>query len=128
MLLRSFTYADYLVTTLHHRQPHNTTNILDVRKQINNRTRMLATLSSLSSHQTHIDKLKSLKIEYYITARLERRWWKRLETVDGKHKRWKQCTGKGERAMWTALFFPLGFDEVAYDSEYGKGQIETINN
>ena len=26
--------------------------------------------------------------------------------------------------MWTALFFPLGFDEVAHDLGYGKGQIE----
>ena len=30
--------------------------------------------------------------------------------------------------MWTALFFPLGFDEVSHDSGCGKGQIETINN
>ena len=30
--------------------------------------------------------------------------------------------------MWTALFFPLGFDEIAHDLGYGKGQIETINN
>ena len=30
--------------------------------------------------------------------------------------------------MSIALFFPLGFDEVAHDSRYGKGQIETINN
>ena len=26
--------------------------------------------------------------------------------------------------MWTALFFPLGFNEVAHNSGYGKGQIE----
>ena len=30
--------------------------------------------------------------------------------------------------MWTALFLPLGFDEIAHDSGYGKGQIKTINN
>ena len=82
---------------------------------------MLATLSSLPFHQTKIDKLESLKMEYYITARLATRWWKRLETMDGIHKGWKRCTGRGERAMWTALFFPLGFDEVAHDSGYGKG-------
>ena len=37
-------------------------------------------------------------------------------------------TKDGERTMWTADFFPLGFDEVAHDSGYGKGQIGTINN
>ncbi len=48
--------------------------------------------------------------------------------MDGTHKGRKRCTGRGERAMWTALFFLLGFDEVAHDSDNGKGYIETINN
>ena len=48
--------------------------------------------------------------------------------MDGTHKGRKRCTGRGERAMWTALFFPLGFDEVAHDPDNGKGYIETINN
>ena len=128
MLLRSFTYADYLVSSLHYRQPHTTTKILDARKQINNQTRLLATFFSLSSHQTHIDKLESLRMEYYITTRLATRWWKRTERMDEIHKGRKRCTGRGERAMWTALFFPLGFDEIAHDLGYGKWQIETINN
>ena len=97
MLLRSFIYADYLVTALHHQQPHTTTNMLNVRKQINNRTRLLATLSSLPFHQTHIDKLELLKMEYYIMARLTTRWWKRLGTMDRIHKGQKKCTGRGER-------------------------------
>ena len=29
----------------------------------------------------------------------------------------------GERFLWTALFFPLGFDEVAHDSGRRKGHI-----
>ena len=44
--------------------------------------------------------------------------------MDGIHNERKQCTGIGERLMWTALIFPLGFDEVAHDSEYGREQIE----
>ena len=48
--------------------------------------------------------------------------------MDWIHKGGKQCTGKGERVMWTVLFFPLGFDKVVHDSGYEKGQIETINN
>ena len=51
-------------------------------------------------------------------------WWKRPETMDGTHKGRMQCTGRGKRTMWTALFFPLGFDEVANDSGYGREQTE----
>ena len=63
-------------------------------------------------------------MEYYITTRLATRWWKRLETMDEIHKGRKRCMGRGEKIMWTALFFPLDFDEVAHDLGYGKGQIE----
>ena len=37
---------------------------------------------------------------------------------------YKDSTGRGGKIMWTAHFFPLDFDEVAHDSEYGKRQIE----
>ena len=56
-----------------------------------------------------------LWMEHYITAGLATRWRKRLERMDGIHK---------EKFMWTALFFPLGFDEIAHESGHGKGQIE----
>lgn len=39
-------------------------------------------------------------------------------------KRRKRCTGRGEGVIWIALFFPLGFDELAHDSGYGREQIE----
>ena len=51
-------------------------------------------LSSLPSHQTHIDKLESLKMEYYITTRLATRWWKRLEIMGEIHKGRKRCTAE----------------------------------
>ena len=37
---------------------------------------------------------------------------------DRVHKGRKRCTGRGERIMWTSL--PLGFDEIAHDSGYGR--------
>lgn len=61
ILLVRYTTDDYILQQ----------KILDARKKINNQTRLLATLSSLLSQQTHIDKLESLKMEYYITARLK---------------------------------------------------------
>lgn len=68
ILLVRYTIDDYILQQ----------KILDARKKINNQTRLLATLSSLLSQQTHIDKLESLKMEYYITAR--------LKTMDKTHK------------------------------------------
>ena len=44
---------------------------------------------------------------------------KRMGTMDGIEKRREWCTGRGERIMWSALFFPLSFDD-------GKGQINLI--
>ena len=81
-------------------------------------------LSSLPSHQTHIDKLELLRMGYYITTRLATRWWKKTEIMDGIHRGGKRYMGRGEKIMWTALFFLLGFDEVVHDLGYGKGQIE----
>ena len=46
----------------------------------------------------------------------------------GTQKGRKWCTGRGERSMWTALFFPMSFDEIANDSRHGKGWIKTIKN
>ena len=43
--------------------------------------------------------------------------------IDGIHKGWKRCMGRGGKIMWTALFFSLGFDEIEHDLGYGKGQI-----
>lgn len=62
----------------------------------------------------------SLRLSFYV------RWWKRLEleTIDEIDGGQKWCTGKGERVMWTALFCPLGFDEVTHNSEDKKGQIK----
>ena len=85
---------------------------------------LLATpILPLSSHQTHINKPESLTMEYYITARLAT--CKVVDKAgdnggDRVHKGRKRCTGRGERLMWTSLFFPLGFDEVAHDSGYGR--------
>ena len=87
---------------------------------MHNRAHLLATAPF--SHQTHIDKLKSWTIECYITARLAIGQWKRPETMDGIYKDRKRSTGRGERIMWTALFFPLGFDEVAHDLGYGRSK------
>ena len=94
-------------------------------KPINNQTHLIAApLLPLFSHQTHVGKLESLTMEYFIKPRLATRWWEMSETMDGIHNGRKQCTGRGERIMWTALIFPLGFDEVAHDLEHGREQIE----
>ena len=42
--------------------------------------------------------------------------------MDGIEKGRKRCTGRGERIIWAAIFFPQVFDEVAHDSGHGKGQ------
>ena len=44
--------------------------------------------------------------------------------MDERQKGRKRCTGRGERIMWTALFFPLSFDEIVHESGYGREQIE----
>ena len=88
-------------------------------------TRRICTLPlfSLPSHKTHFDKLKPLRIDYCITTKLARRWWRRQEIMDGIDKGRKRSTGSGERIMWTEIFFHW-VDEVAHDLGYGEGQIE----
>ena len=74
-----------------------------------------------SLQQTHIHKLKLLRMEFYITTKAG---YKVLEKVEDNRWDTQRTEAMGERIMWTALFFPLGFDEVAHDSGRRKRTYE----
>lgn len=111
----SYYYATSPTSTYHFKNP-----LMQDNQSTTRRIYSPTPLLPPSSHQTYINKLESLTMEYYKTTRLATWWWIRPETMDGIHKGQKGCTGREERMMWTALFPPLGFDEVSHDPEQGR--------
>ena len=68
----------------------------------------------LSLHLLELQQARVMYDEDWSTAGLQ--WPDRMGTMDGMNKERTRRTCGGERIMWTALFFPPGFDEVAHDS------------
>ncbi len=100
MLLRSFTYADSPVTVL--RQRHHILQQTFWTQENKPSSGRVCSLPSPPFVPTRPTSIREDGILHYSKA--GNKVVERLETMDGIHKGRKRCTGRGERAMWTALF------------------------